>query len=246
MTNPTAGRRGDLRAAAAAVLLLLTGCGGAAQTGAGHLDTENTPPAGPVLSAEAPVTAPSSPAVTPDTAAPADAPVPVPGTPQVTSPPSPERPVPAMAESVPESLNIPSVGARSSLIRLDVDSKGSLEVPSGRPGSPAGWYIHSPTPGEPGPAVILGHVNAEGGGPGIFADLRKLQPGDEVEIIREDGSTAVFSVQHGEQYPKDAFPSEKVYGNTEGPELRLITCDGYDPKAGTFADNYVVYARLVH
>ena len=149
-----------------------------------------------------------------------------------------------MPESAPTSLNLPSVGARTSLIRLGLDDKGSLEVPPGKPGSPAGWYIHSPTPGEPGPAVILGHVNAEGGGPGIFADLRKLQPGDDVEVTREDGSTAVFSVEYGEQSPKDSFPTEKVYGNTEGPELRLITCDGFDPATGTFDDNYVVYASL--
>ena len=49
----------------------------------------------------------------------------------------------------------------------------------------------------------------------------------------------------GEQYPKDNFPTQKVYGNTEGAELRLITCDGYDPETGLFDDNYVVYAELV-
>lgn len=127
-------------------------------------------------------------------------------------------------------------------VGLRVD--GTLEVPPGNPGAPAAWYTGSAKPGDRGPAVVLGHVNAEGGGPGVFADLRKLQPGDDVEVYREDGTTAVFSVQYGEQYPKDSFPTEKVYGNTEGPELRLITCDGYDPGTGTFADNYVVYARL--
>ncbi len=36
-----------------------------------------------------------------------------------------------------------------------------------------------------------------------------------------------------------------MYGNTEGSELRLITCDGYDPFTGAFDDYYVVYAKLV-
>ena len=96
-----------------------------------------------------------------------------------------------------------------------------------------------------GPAVLLGHVNATDGGPGVFAGLRGLVPGDRIEVLREDGSTAVFAVERGEQYAKDAFPTLSVYGNTEGPELRLITCDGYDPATGEFDDNYVVYAQLV-
>lgn len=36
-----------------------------------------------------------------------------------------------------------------------------------------------------------------------------------------------------------------MYGNTQGAELRLITCDGYDPKTGEFSDNYIVYAKLI-
>ena len=131
-------------------------------------------------------------------------------------------------------------------MQVGLREDGTLEVPPGSPGAPAAWYTGSPKPGDPGPAVILGHVNAEDGGPGIFADLRQLQPGDEVQVQREDGTTAVFLVLSGELYPKDAFPTEKVYGTTVLPELRLITCDGYDSKTGTFEDNYVVYARLLH
>ncbi|GAA1261971.1 hypothetical protein GCM10009589_12830 [Arthrobacter pascens] len=61
----------------------------------------------------------------------------------------------------------------------------------------------------------------------------------------EPGTTSVFAFDHGDQYPKDAFPTQTVYGNTAGPELRLITCDGYDPETGLFDDNYVIYAKLV-
>ena len=99
-------------------------------------------------------------------------------------------------------------------------------------------------PGQPGPAVLLGHVNATGGGPGVFADLRALQPGDLIEVGREDGSTVQFVVERAEQYGKDNFPTLEVYGNTDGAELRLITCDGFDPATGTFDDNFVVYAAL--
>jgi Sortase domain len=146
--------------------------------------------------------------------------------------------------SVPVSFRIPSVDAQSELLNLGLESDGSLEVPPDGPGAPAGWYNDSPTPGERGPAILLGHVNATGGGPGVFAELRALKAGDTVEVTRADGTTAVFSVDRGEQYSKQAFPTEKVYGNTAGSELRLITCDGYDPLTGEFNDNYVVYAKL--
>jgi sortase (surface protein transpeptidase) len=150
-----------------------------------------------------------------------------------------------MAASAPVSISIPSVGTHSELLSLGLRADGSLEVPPDGPGAPASWYNGSPTPGDPGPAVLLGHVNATGGGPGVFANLRDLKAGDLIRVTRQDGTTREFTFDHGDQYPKDAFPTQTVYGNTEGPELRLITCDGYDPETGQFDDNYVVYAKLV-
>ena len=169
------------------------------------------------------------------------APVPGPADPPSSSvPPGPS----VLPRSAPVSLSVPAAGISSPLLQLGLRENGTLEVPPEPPGSPAGWYTESPTPGEQGPAVMLGHVNATGGGPGVFADLRALQPGDRLSVAREDGATAVFAVDRGEQYGKDDFPTLEVYGNTEGAELRLITCDGYDPETGEFEDNYVVYASL--
>lgn len=155
------------------------------------------------------------------------------------------RGLPVLPASVPVSLSIPSIGVRSSLLQLGLQRDGSLEVPPADPGSPAGWYSGSPTPGDRGPAVLMGHVNAYGGGPGVFARLRALKPGDIVEVAREDGTRAEFSVYRSEKYAKNAFPTTAVYGNTEGSELRVITCDGYNPASGEFDDNLVVYAKLL-
>ncbi|WP_235830793.1 class F sortase [Arthrobacter cheniae] len=143
------------------------------------------------------------------------------------------------------SFSIPSIGAQSELLSTGLRDNRSLEVPPDGPGAPASWYDQSPTPGERGPAVLLGHVNATDGGPGIFADLRDLTTGDTIEVLRDDGSTATFTFDRGEQYPKNEFPTQTVYGNTTGSELRLITCDGYDPDTGEFDDNYVIYATLI-
>ncbi|WP_159803031.1 class F sortase [Arthrobacter zhaoguopingii] len=219
MISSSGNRRRSRLAAAAAAFFLLSGC--AAEAPAKML--ENPP------TRSAPPSATPAPATT---------------APQVQTPTTaPELPV--LPESRPDSFRIPSTGATSDLLSLGLRDNGSLEVPPDGPGAPASWYNGSPTPGERGPAVLLGHVNATDGGPGIFAELRKLKAGDTIEVTREDGTKAVFTFDRGEQYAKDAFPTEKVYGNTEGAELRLITCDGFDPETGEFDDNYVVYAKLV-
>ncbi|WP_431814241.1 class F sortase [Kocuria sp. cx-455] len=155
-------------------------------------------------------------------------------------PPSDDEPV-----SEPARLVVDRIGLNNDLMQLGRRPDRTLEVPPEGPGSPAGWYRDSPAPGQPGPAMLLGHVNATGGGPEVFADLHALVPGDGIRVDREDGSHAMFVVEAVERYAKDTFPTLRVYGNTAGPELRLITCDGYDPHSGAFNDNLVVYAKLV-
>lgn len=234
MISSPSDRRRSFLVSAAVAALILTGCGNSTASdgspAAPPTATATSSAAGPAPSA-APSTAPSATA-TPAEVAPTSA-APVPAQP------------PVLPASTPTSFSIPAIGAGSDLLALGLRDNGSLEVPPDGPGAPASWYNQSPTPGERGPAVLLGHVNATDGGPGVFADLRALKPGDIIEIAREDGTTARFAVDRGEQYPKDNFPTLKVYGNTEGSELRLITCDGYDPDTGEFDDNYVVYAKRV-
>ncbi|MGQ0779330.1 MAG: hypothetical protein ACT4NY_33770 [Pseudonocardiales bacterium] len=56
---------------------------------------------------------------------------------------------------------------------------------------------------------------------------------------------AVFTACQVDLYPKSDFPTEQVYGNTEQPELRLITCgDSFNSEARSYRDNVVVFAKL--
>lgn len=126
---------------------------------------------------------------------------------------------------------------------LGLHADGTMEVPPD--GRTTGWYTEAPTPGERGPAVLAAHVdwNHE---KGVFYDLRELKPGDEVTVDRKDGISATFRVARVAQYPKDKFPTEEVYGDVEGPQLRLITCGGdFNPDAKSYRDNIVVYADLM-
>lgn len=150
----------------------------------------------------------------------------------------------ALARSEPAEIDIPRIGATSSLVELGLNDDETVEVPPVEQPMQAGWYGLGVTPGENGPAVVLGHVDG-GGQPGIFNRLDELQNGDEVLVLRADGRTAVFTVSRTQQVPKSQFPTEDVYGPSDQPELRLITCGGsFDKKRRSYEDNVIVYATL--
>ena len=64
-------------------------------------------------------------------------------------------------------------------------------------------------------------------------------------MSRADGTMAVFSITRVQTYPKDAIPTEEVYGPAPDQELRLITCGGtFDSTTGHYLSNVVAYATL--
>lgn len=145
----------------------------------------------------------------------------------------------------PLEVEIPSIGVRSTLLRLGLAEDGSAEVPTTEEADQAGWYRYSPTPGELGPAVIIGHVDSEAG-PAVFHRLEDLTPGETIRVPREDGSVAEFTVDDVESFAKETFPTQRVYGDINHAGLRLITCGGdYDRDAGGYQANTVVFATLV-
>lgn len=175
-----------------------------------------------------------------------------PGTAGVPGPRTPptvraaERPPPlgvAAAEArpaPPATLTIPSIGVETHLEHLTVRDDGTLAAPTDF--GKAGWFAEGPAPGERGPAVIVGHVDSRDG-PAVFYRLAELGPGDLVELTRTDGAVARFAVTETFETPKDAFPTEAVYGPTAGPTLRLITCAGaFDRDARHYLSNLVVSA----
>ncbi|MFD9006539.1 class F sortase [Streptomyces sp. NPDC059582] len=148
-----------------------------------------------------------------------------------------------LPRSKPVRLRVPAISVNAPMTTLDLDKAGALRPPPGDNPNLAGWYGKGPAPGSAGTAVIAGHVDLRTGGPGVFYDLGALAKSDMIEISRADGRTAMFTVDAVEVYDKARFPNKKVYGGSERPELRLITCGGYVKNAG-YRSNIVVYATL--
>jgi sortase (surface protein transpeptidase) len=146
------------------------------------------------------------------------------------------------ATPVPVRIGIPAIGVSSPLDRLGRARDRTVQVPSRW--ERAGWYAPGTRPGDPGSAVILGHVDSKRG-PAVFYRLRELRPGDLVEVALAGGSSVRFAVERVEQYPKARFPTAEVYYPTLTPELRLVTCGGtFDATAGHYRSNIIVFAAL--
>jgi hypothetical protein len=153
---------------------------------------------------------------------------------------------PILPPSVPLRVDIPAIGVSSEMRPLGLNPDHTVQVPPLTRDSWAGWYRYSPTPGQLGPSIVLGHIDSAKYGPGVFFKLGALRPHDTVSIARADRTVAVFSVDRVAEYPKDHFPTLEVYGNTDHAALRLITCGGrFDLSAHSYEDNIVAYASLV-
>ena len=140
----------------------------------------------------------------------------------------------------PTRLQVPAIGVDTPLAPLGLLPDGDMQVPSDA--ALAGWYDLGPRPGQPGPAVIAGHVDSRNG-PGVFFRLRELRTGDLILVTLEDGSRLRFPVTGVEQHPKDALPVDRIWTETPQPVLRLVTCGGvFDRATRHYTDNVVVYA----
>ncbi|MFI9640156.1 class F sortase [Micromonospora sp. NPDC051925] len=143
------------------------------------------------------------------------------------------------APAPPTRVRVARIGVDSALTALGLDRAGTLVPPADF--DRAGWYGGGPAPGDPGPAVIAGHLDSRRG-PAVFARLGELRSGDRIEVWRGD-RRVTFRVTGTLRTRKDTFPTATVYGPTPGPELRLITCGGdFDRRAGHYRDNMVVFA----
>ncbi|MFI6293440.1 class F sortase [Nonomuraea sp. NPDC050790] len=166
---------------------------------------------------------------------------------EATVPPPlpPINPAPAMLPSTPKRIVIKRLGINAPISSIGVDKRGAIQVPSIDNPNLVGWYRHGPTAGEAGPSVMLGHKDTRRGS-AVFSRLYEIRNGDTIEVKRQDGVTAVFTVGGVEQAAKTTFPTQRVYGDQgDNAQLHLITCGGfYNRNIGHYTDNIIVYATM--
>jgi hypothetical protein len=157
----------------------------------------------------------------------------------------PPRAFPVLDPSQPKRLTIRSIKVEAPVLRVGLAKDGSVDVPPLKRHNEAGWFGQGPTPGQFGPALIVGHADTSSG-PSVFHHLGKLKPGQKIEVLRQDDSVAIFQINSVEHFSKEKLPIKRVYGDYSRPSLRLMTCGGkwLGGRQG-YSDNVVVFASLV-
>ncbi|MFC9464878.1 sortase domain-containing protein, partial [Streptomyces coelicoflavus] len=142
--------------------------------------------------------------------------------------------------SPPTRITVPGVGLEAAVDRVALEESGAIALPQDP--DHAGWYTGSPTPGQNGNAILVGHVDSRDG-PAAFYRLGAVKKGDHIEVNRQDGRTTTYEVDSISIWPQNDFPSQHVYGPTTGPRITLITCADWDDERKTYTSNLVVTAR---
>ena len=139
----------------------------------------------------------------------------------------------------PLRVTIPAIGVDAALVPVGLKPDGAMQTPDF---GLAAWYSPGPRPGEPGPSVLVAHVDSAANGPDVFFRLKDLAAGDQV-VVHYRTSAVTFVVTGKEQAAKTALPANKIWNGATAPVLRLITCGGaFDRAARSYLDNVIVYA----
>jgi sortase (surface protein transpeptidase) len=142
--------------------------------------------------------------------------------------------------SAPVQLSIPALGVDGLVVPAGVNAEHELDVPPDA--RTLVWYRHGPSPGEPGSAVIAGHLNWQGV-TGLFADLATTPVGATVTVTYDDGSQRAFTVTTVELVPKPEVSVNGVFARDGERVLRLVTCGGeFDDSVNSYRSNVVVTA----
>ena len=195
--------------------------------------------------------APDAPSPTPTAEIPSDLPAAPTGSSEPTQassaasddPPTPQWSLVQPARWAPTQLRIPDIGVDAQVVGVAQTDTGAMEAPADY--GEVGWYRLGAKPGDPGRAVLAGHVDSKTG-PAVFYKLRDLVPGSVIEVSLGNGAETLRYVVSGTaRYPEHEAPLDRIFGPAEHSELVLITCAGdFDFSAGAYPDRLVIYADL--
>lgn len=152
-------------------------------------------------------------------------------------------PTPAQAGPLPPGrLIVRSIGVNAQVLPVGVQN-GAIGVTN--ESYDVGWYKLGPAPGDPGDAIIDGHLDWYDTSRAVFFNLRNLQVGDDIEVQRLDGISHHFKVTNVHSVPYNAtIPG--LFDVTGPSRLSLITCGGqWDFKKGEYLQRVIVDSALV-
>jgi sortase (surface protein transpeptidase) len=143
---------------------------------------------------------------------------------------------------MPVQLVIPVLHIHAPIEDVGTDDDGSMGSPS--TADSVAWFEPGFRPGEPGNAVIAGHVDWVDRA-AVFWFVKNLSVGDEVDVVNDDGSQTAFTVDDVEQYDDVDIPMDEIFGTSDQPHLNLVTCSGvFSHVTHSYNQRTVVYTTL--
>lgn len=150
-----------------------------------------------------------------------------------------------VAADAPRFIKINKLNITARVRPMGVNADKTIQSPKNV--NDAGWYTGSSKPGAAGAMFIDGHASGVTRY-GLFGNLDRLRPGDEVIIEKGDGTPLTYRVVHTETLPLDAIDMNKIlqpYGGVE-KGLNLMTCTGkWLNETKTLDHRIVVYTEQV-
>ncbi len=119
-----------------------------------------------------------------------------------------------------------------------------MDAPSGP--TDVGWFLGSPRPGDPGNAILTGHLDWHGPPPrpAVFWRLKELAPGDDLQVRTARGPLH-FTVESTTLYDRNKAPIEQILGFAMGKIITIVTCEGqFITGEHDYTHRRVIRARL--
>jgi Sortase domain len=102
---------------------------------------------------------------------------------------------------------------------------------------------NAPKPGQPGVALIAGHIDSAAAGPGALYNLKDLKSGDIAEITDSSGTRSSWVVSAPPVTTLKTELPPSLWVTTGAPKLALVSCGGpFDSGTGHYLDNVIVWA----
>ena len=150
-------------------------------------------------------------------------------------------PPPPVFDATPARLLIPAIGVDATVEARGLDGQRNLATPADF--RDVAWYELGPRPGEPGNAIVNGHVNWWTGD-AVFTNLHRLRVGDVVRVVQTDGRILTFKVTSSQTVDAGARLAT-LFAPSVRSTLTLITCSGvWDPLLRSNTRRLLVTASL--
>jgi sortase (surface protein transpeptidase) len=168
----------------------------------------------------------------------------IPPKPTVTPTVKPVVPTPTPVPA-PQAIEIAKINVNAPIRPVGLKPSGEMDEPEGP--FDVAWYKGGPKPGDPGNAILTGHLDWRGPPPrpAVFWDLKKLAPGDDI-VVRTERGPLTFKVESSVLYETRSAPVEQILGWAMGKVLTIVTCEGtFIPDGRDYTHRRVIRARLL-